>query len=266
MEWQPLDVTKTEGIAFLVLVSVSILALAASRQRRRPALIAAFACTTVLPLVALRHLPLTALAAAVLAGPALGEAWNRWLPAGDAATGLSSRGARSLAAALLPLTGAMLLSGAALHQALRIAVDPRHAAYPVRAVALLRASGVRGNLAVFFDWGQYAIWHLGPKIQVSYDGRRDTVYPEPLRALNNQWISGVGAWDALLDGYPTDMALVDKRLAVYNLMRRKAGWTLVYQDTLCALFARSGGPLAEAIRRTPPGDLPADGAGTAFPE
>ncbi|MGO8689337.1 MAG: hypothetical protein ACLQLG_06860 [Thermoguttaceae bacterium] len=264
MEWQPLDVTKTEGIAFLVLVGVSILALAASRRQRRPALLAAFASTIVLPLVAFRHLPLTALAAAVLAGPALGEAWNRWLPAQQRRQNVTAP--RALTAALLPLTGAMLLSGAALHPWLRIPVDPRHVAYPVRAVALLRDSGVRGNLAVFFDWGQYVIWRLGPKIQVSYDGRRDTVYSESLRALNNNWISGVGAWDALLDEHPTDLALVDKRLPVYNLMRLKAGWTLVYEDALCGLFARSKGPLAEVICRTAPRDLPADGAGTAFPE
>ena len=69
MEWQPLDVTKTEGIAFLVLVGVSILALAdleataLGRRCWRP-----LPATIVLPLVAFRHLPLTALAAAVLAG------------------------------------------------------------------------------------------------------------------------------------------------------------------------------------------------------
>ena len=110
-------------------------------------------------------------------------------------------------------------------------------------MALLRDSGVHGNMAVFFDWGQYVIWRLGPKIQVSYDGRRETVYSESLRQLNNNWISGVGAWDALLDEHPTDLALVDKRLPVYNLMRLKAGWTLVYEDALCGLFARARGRL-----------------------
>ena len=90
--------------------------------------------------------------------------------------------------------------------------------------------------------------------------------PSALRALNNQWVLGVGAWDALLDEHPTDLALVDKRLAVYNLMRLKAGWTMVYEDALCALVRAERGPLAEVIRRTPPRDLPADGAGTGFPE
>ena len=27
-----------------------------------------------------------------------------------------------------------------------------------------------------FGWGQYAIWHFGPRLKVSFDGRRETVY------------------------------------------------------------------------------------------
>ncbi len=271
MEWQPVDVTKTEGIAYLALIGLSFLAMATTAtattaRRFRPALMAALACTAVLPLVALRHLPLAALAAAVLAGEYLGAAWERWLPVGQGPGDRRLHPRAGLTALLLPLTGAVVLSGATLHHALRISVDPRHAAYPVRAVALLRASGVRGNMAVFFNWGQYVIWRLSPRIKVSYDGRRETVYPEPLRALNNDWVQGVGRWDAILDEYPTDLALLDKRLAAYNLMRLKAGWTLVYEDALAAIFVRDSSAMIRAIRGAGPSDLPADGAGTGFPE
>jgi hypothetical protein len=36
--------------------------------------------------------------------------------------------------------------------------------------------GARGRLVTFFDWGEYALWHFGPGLQVSIDGRRETVY------------------------------------------------------------------------------------------
>jgi len=29
-----------------------------------------------------------------------------------------------------------------------------------------------------FNWGEYAIWHFGPRLRVSIDGRRETVYSE----------------------------------------------------------------------------------------
>jgi hypothetical protein len=35
-----------------------------------------------------------------------------------------------------------------------------------------------GRMATFFDWGEYLLWHLGPEIKVSMDGRRETVYSE----------------------------------------------------------------------------------------
>jgi hypothetical protein len=49
-----------------------------------------------------------------------------------------------------------------------------------------------GNLVTYFDWGQYAIWHVGPQLRVSMDGRRETVYTD-LRLADH---------DAILTGTP----------------------------------------------------------------
>ena len=265
MEWQPVDVTKTEGVAYLALLAASIWAMATSPRRVSPALLAAFACTAVLPFQALRHLPLAALAAAVLAGPHLAAAWERWLGPSQRSKPSPAGTQVGWAASLLPASAAIVLSGATLHCSTRIAIDPQHAAFPARAVAMIRSSGVRGNMAVYFDWGEYVLWHLGPKIKVSYDGRRETVYSEAVRQLNSNWAWGVGEWDALLDRRPTDLALLDKRLPGCNLMRLKPGWKLVYEDSLAAVFVRDKAELVAAFAAATPGALPADGAGMCFP-
>lgn len=44
----------------------------------------------------------------------------------------------------------------------------------VAASALRQA--VPGRLVLPFGWGEYAIWHFGPGLRVSIDGRRETVY------------------------------------------------------------------------------------------
>jgi hypothetical protein len=44
------------------------------------------------------------------------------------------------------------------------------------AVSWIKTAGASGRLLTWFDWGQYAIWHLAPGMQVSFDGRRETVY------------------------------------------------------------------------------------------
>jgi hypothetical protein len=132
-------------------------------------------------------------------------------------------------------------------------------------VAVLRDSGVSGNLAVHFDWGEYAIWHLAPALKVSVDGRRETVYDGEIYSANIQFIFGVGDWDRLLDDHPTDLALIPRHLPVYNLLLLKPGWSPVYEDSVAAVFARDGSPLAARIRATPPADLPPDGDGLRFP-
>lgn len=272
VEWSPVDVTKTEGLAYLALVILSVYALATTRRPRSFALIAAFTCTVILPLEAFRHLPLFAIASAVFVGEHLCDAWQRWL-GGEPGASHQPIGPRTVSASrsalfasLLPLTGALMFCGAAAHNSLRIHIDPHNCVYPARAVQLLKTSGVRGNLAVFFDWGEYAIWHLAPAVKVSYDGRRETVYSDELCKLNADWNLGLHDWDAILERYPTDLALIDRPSAGYNLMRLKAGWTMVYEDSLCALFARSQSrSLIDQLRRTPISDLPANGAGLCFP-
>ena len=111
-------------------------------------------------------------------------------------------------------------------------------------------------MAIGLDWGQYVLWHLGPQMKVSYDGRCQTVYPDWVRKLNDNWIMGVGRWDALLDDYPTDWALVNKRLPGCNLMRLKPGWTPVYEDSMWVLFGRRDLAGLKEVRNAPPPLLP----------
>jgi hypothetical protein len=53
-----------------------------------------------------------------------------------------------------------------------------------------------GRVVTFFDWGQYAIWHVGPALRVSMDGRRETVYSD-VRLEEHA---------AILDGRPEGLA------------------------------------------------------------
>jgi hypothetical protein len=49
---------------------------------------------------------------------------------------------------------------------------------------------VQGRLVLPFDWGQYAIWHWGPRLRVSIDGRRETVYSDATITLQNAALDG----------------------------------------------------------------------------
>ena len=256
-EWQPISIGSPEGIAWIVALGASIVALIRTKQMRRPALLAVFAVTALLPLSALRHVPLFALSFAVLIGEHLAEAWNRWSPPDR-----SSQRPVPMAATWL-LAAAFLV--AAVPRLLCIRIEPSFVRFPAKAVAMMRASDVRGNVATFFDWGEYIIWHLGPQVRVSIDGRRETVYSPESYAKSMAFLYGIGQWDANVDDVRTDMVLIGRDQPTYNLMRLKPGWQLIYEDSVSALFARPDSPQLKSLRGAIAPDLPPDGAGLCFP-
>jgi hypothetical protein len=109
--------------------------------------------------------------------------------------------------------------------------------FPTNSVSLLKYSRVSGNIASEFNWGEYIIWHLGPGIKVSMDGRRETVYPDNIYNANLSFQYGIKDWDSLIENHETDLALVQTSQPASNLMKMKSGWVLIYEDSTSSLFA-----------------------------
>jgi len=152
---------------------------------RGPVSVILLACTAVLPLLASRHMPLFGLACVVLTAEHIGDAWDRTLPVVrvPVAQGFG------FVAFCFVVAGAVILASLPNFQCVRI--DSRGTEFPIRAVALLKQSDAAGNLAVHFDWGEYVLWHLDPRIKVSIDGRRETVYSERSYAENLRFTTGL---------------------------------------------------------------------------
>ncbi len=260
-EWKALPIRSSLGLVYLAYVVGGAWILRSSPRRPRPALLAVLGVVAILPLTAVRHLPLFGLALGVLLAPDLGAVLGpkrrHPTPGGRAAPWL---------AALAGLVG-VLTAARSIPSFRCIEMGPQSGGldYPARAVGLLQRSGARGNLAVFFNWGEYAIWKLEPAMKVGMDGRRETVYPDFAYREYLDWLGGVGDWDRFLELGPADLALVPRDRPVYNLMSLSPGWPRVYQDTLAAVFARRGSADAARVRAARPPDLPPDGRGMCFP-
>lgn len=260
-EWNPVEVASIEGVAHFVVLAPAVAGWLWSRRERRPALFALFAGLAILPLVARRNTPLFALATLVLAGEHIADVCERAATRTIGAGAPATPGVRRLAAAVFGVGALAMLVTSAPHFR-RVDVEPSY--YPVQAVALLRASGVTGNLAIFFDWGEYALWHVSPRMRVSMDGRRETVYSDAAYRENMAFTFGTGEWDAVLRAQ-VDAALVSKRFPTYNLMKLKPGWTLVYEDEISALFAPAGSPYLDELRPLAAAAAKADAAGAGQP-
>jgi hypothetical protein len=264
-EWQPLTLMTRYGLAYAAYVAAAVWGLLYSRRPRPPALLTVFIVLAVLPLIAIRHTPLAALGIAVLAGGHISDAWDRAVASRPHTRSSTLRRIEISATALL-LAGSGLFITLSVPHFSCIRIDPAiGGSYPARAIALIKQSDVRANLAIHFSWGEYAIYHVGPSVKVSVDGRRETAYPRTPYIENQNFMHGLGEWDALLRNHDTQLALVKNGLPTFNLMRRKAGWHLIYEDPLAGLFGRDGVAAAETIGGVVPPPLPHDGAGLCFP-
>jgi hypothetical protein len=259
-EWTPLALMSLPGQFYLGLLAIGILGLAGSRRRRAPEVLAMFSVAAVLPLLSNRHYPLFAMTLVVLVGGHIADAWARWYPFG-------SWPARPRpVATVLCLITALILIGLSPPRFGCIRVDPFYFSFPARAVALLKQGGVRGNMAVPFDWGEYVIWHLGPAVKVSIDGRRETIYSDESYRQSRDLAHGTGVWDALLKTPPrTDLVLAPNGSPTVNLLALTKGWVPLYQDSFCAIFAREDLPDLDRLARTAVPALPDNGAGLCFP-
>jgi hypothetical protein len=264
-EWQPLALTTPYGLGYAALVALGAWGVLNSSRERKPALMAVLVVTVLLPLTAIRHTPLAALAVAVLAGEHINDAWERWSPSRSSRQD-SARSPWDVRLSAVALVGAAVLVALSVPHLSCIRVDPAQGlGYPARAIGLIKRSGATGNLAITFGWGEYAIYHIGPAIRVSIDGRRETVYPPQAYLESMRFLAGQGDWDALLRSHRTDLALVPVGSAAFNLLKLEPGWQLLYEDALAGLFGHAGASASDAVGRTKPPDLPADGSGLCFP-
>ena len=265
-EWEPLALMTSYGLSYAAFVALALWGIIYSRRPRRASLMTVLAVTALLPLVAIRHTPLAALGITALAGEHIADGWASWASARHASGPLRDLSPAWFTAAALCAT--LVLGVSALlrfSSCIRITPEVGAGSYPARAVGLIKQSGVAGNLAIDFDWGEYALYHLSPAVKVSVDGRRETMYSRTIYIENLAFMFGRRDWDALLRRPETQLALVKTGFPTFNLMRLEPGWRLIYQDSLASLFGREGLPIVETLRRTVPPALPPDGAGLCFP-
>ncbi len=231
VEWQPLKVVSLLGGIYLVLLVIMILALVTSKLEKRIPIVVLLGVAALLPFVAFRHLPIFALAVLVLDGEYILAAWSHMSE--------NNKSARSNPRwmVFISLIAAVGLFGWGLTNLNKIRIPNQPVPFfPDKAVAIIKESQLSGNLAVHFNWGQYVIWHLGPGVQVSMDGRRETIYSDEIYEINRHFIYGAGDWDPVLENYDTHMALVFQSMTAYNLLLLKEGWDLAFEDGSSALF------------------------------
>jgi hypothetical protein len=172
--------------------------------------------------------------------PFLGMAMVLAIPRSLEAVFESRRTVIALPAMVMAL-GLSLVGGAAsfLHRDPTLELRVPSDRFPIEAVERLKGER-EGNVAVFFDWGEYVLYHLHPSHLVSIDGRYETVYPESVVRANLDFTRGAAASASFLDDVGATYALYPRDTGAARLLAEADGWDLLTGSDLFVLYRRKG--------------------------
>jgi hypothetical protein len=192
-EWQPLlTLPVLDWIPWLLVVLVAGFC-AISKARPPLDRLAMIALLAYASLRVARIAPLCVVACVLLLRPSV-MAWagtNR-----HTFDPLSRAAARGLVVALL---GLALVAGTAVTRVIRCIPIAGDWSADVAAGQALADADASGTIVTWFDWGEYALWHLGPALRVSMDGRRETIYSEAVLADHSALYEGTPEGTAYLE-------------------------------------------------------------------
>ncbi len=252
------------GVPWLITAVAAGAAIWRAPQLRRVDFIAIVLLLAVLSFSVSRLDAFFALSVVILLAEGLVSAFSFVLSVPSASSVSNDAGSRLRA----PSAGVVLISAAAIAAMLWPAAPLiRHYAtcLPVGgpwtpepdAARFITRNHLQGRLLTWFDWGEYAIWHFGPDLRVSMDGRRETVYSlASIQAHRRFYAADDTALSYLRDLNP-DYIWLPIRLPIVERLAA-AGWTTVFKGPISAVFARTGagpfldaGPPSSAVRCFP---------------
>ena len=125
---------------------------------------------------------------------------------------------------------------------------------PDRAVAFIKANGLKGKVYTPLWWGSYVTWKLYPNVLVSVDGRNVTLFARDTVAANFRFYTEERPDLETPRGDATDYLLVPSDTPGLAALRADDYWTVLYEDHQDAvLFARTNN--RELIGRRDRGEL-----------
>jgi len=108
-----------------------------------------------------------------------------------------------------------------------------------QAVSIFRQQAAGNRVLVWFGWGEYAIWHLSPRMQVSIDGRRETVYSDAVATRHFDFYFDRHDGATLPHDLHADYIWIPRNLPAVPRLRIDSSWTLIYEGDQSVIFERS---------------------------
>ena len=239
-EWQSPDFHGPWGQGYLVMVFAFFIATIYRQKKADITELAVPLLFALMGFVALRHIPLAALAlipftAAALAQQPLTQMMPaRWLQGCSAWYDRRVRHGNDLGDKEYLLNWLLLgliLAGFLFYYPIHHAGSAEKAKelVPVEATEFIIKTGIHGRMFNSYDYGGYLIYRFYPEQQVFIDGRAD-MYGDDFMREYMEIIRGGKNWEKLFDKYQIDYVLVRHDVPLRQLLLERGDFKLVYED------------------------------------
>lgn len=234
-DWLSPDFHLSTGRPLMLLILLTVAALALSPKRPKPSEVLLFLATLYATLKTQRN----AVVLALVAAPLLADYFQAWFESTNFGKNFGTTGegnkrvARLFAIVLfLPLIAFAIKLKTAVYstptqESLRV---------PVNAVAYLKQNGVAGNTFTAPNvWGAYVLW-AAPDNPVYIDGR--DVYPDTFVKEFVDILYGRVDWRGPFDQRGVQIVLIEPGTLLARQLGESPGWEQIYQDDMSVVFRR----------------------------
>jgi hypothetical protein len=237
-DWQPLWKLPFFLLTpWLTATALAAIAIIFERRRVNPSHVAIVAMCWIGSVRVSRLDAFFILSTIMLLGPQIQAAFRRFARPAPAPVQTQSGGVGSIALGAM----AVGLIGMVLSRGNFTCVQIQDGFLPEpEAVLSAKLNRLQGRMLTFFDWGEYAIWHLGPDVKVSMDGRRETVYSEDVIDKHFAlYQNKPGALDFVEQLQP-DYIWLPAHFEVVNTLRA-LGWNPMFAGPKSVILTRKAG-------------------------
>ncbi|MEJ2012864.1 MAG: hypothetical protein P8X64_11670 [Anaerolineales bacterium] len=236
-EWQTPDFHQAQVQPFLLMMLLSIVAIAGTKRGIKPTGLVLLLAFMAMALMAARNVALYALVAAPFLARHLDSAASRLVLPGARGQPVPERRARVInlvlfVVLLLPASFKIMipLTPGTNEEAIR-------KAFPEAAVEYLRTAELPGPIFNSYNWGAYLIWTLYPEYLSFVDGRTDLFDDELLRQYLITWRAQEG-WRDVLDRWGIATVLLEPDAPLSRVLAESDDWSTVFADDQAVVLTR----------------------------
>jgi hypothetical protein len=248
-EWQPIYGSFFDLLVWSVAVCLAASLLVMHRRTARWSYVAIIAMTAFASFPVSRVIPFLVLSVALLAGSEVVSAQSSRRDV--AAQPAHKYFTLVTMAASLPILIVGVIETSRSAGCISIDAPKSWGVPDAGAARYMIAGGLAGRMVTFFDWGEYAIWHFSPRLRVSIDGRRETVYSRSLREDHLQLYAGTLQGLKFLESLDADYIWLPTSAPVVQVLEQQ-GWIRLFEGPSSVVFGR-------VALRTPPSLSPVSG-------